>query len=166
MGACGPTAASAQSWPLVTGGPYLCNYLTVKDSLVKEVRHAEDMGFADFAGYSEPFYKALTKLRNLETLVTRKALHPSTEYSRQAAPQEVFTQIYNEYEYRDVLEPYLQNLMADMGNRGYPLGDASDPFGLGFHPDEEAPSLQGWVQDLAEHTYFSRDYLKALIPAL
>ncbi|CAI7621425.1 unnamed protein product [Penicillium viridicatum] len=131
-------------------------------ALIKEVRHAEDVGFADFAGYSEPFYKALTKLPNLETLVMRKALHPSTEYSLQAALQEVLTQIYNEYEYRDVPEPYLEDLMADMGNRGYPLGDSSDPFGLGFHPDEEDLSLQGWVEDLAEQTYFSRDYLKDL----
>lgn len=140
----------------VSGRPHLA-------ALVKEVRHAE-VGFADFAGYSEPFYKALIKLPNLETLVMRKSLHPSTAYSLQAALQEVLTQICNEYEYRDVPESYFQDLMADMGNRGYPLGDASAPFGLGFHPDEEDFSLQGWAQDLAKHTYFSRDYLKDLIP--
>ncbi|KAJ5977578.1 hypothetical protein N7501_000920 [Penicillium viridicatum] len=74
----------------VSGRPHLA-------ALVKEVRHAE-VGFADFAGYSEPFYKALIKLPNLETLVMRKSLHPSTAYSPQAALQEVLTQICNEYE--------------------------------------------------------------------
>ncbi|KAJ5400286.1 hypothetical protein N7465_010775 [Penicillium sp. CMV-2018d] len=133
-------------------------------ALIKEVRHAENVGFATFAGYSESIYKALTKLPNLETLVMRKALHPSTEYSPQAALQEVLTQICNEYEYRDVPESYLEYPMADMANRGYPLGDASDPFGLGFHPNEEDFSLQVWAQDLAKHTYFSRDYLKELTP--
>lgn len=135
-------------------------------ALVKEVRHAEDMGFADFAGYSEPFYKALAKLPNLETLVMRKTLYPSAEYSPQAELQEVLTEISNVSEYRDVPESYLKDLMMDMADRGYPLGDASDPFGLGFHPCQEDFSLQGWAQDLAEHAYFSRDYLKDLIPAV
>ncbi|KAF4760459.1 hypothetical protein HAV15_007438 [Penicillium sp. str.  len=135
-------------------------------ALVKEVRHAEDMGFADFAGYSEPFYKALAKLPSLETLVMRKTLHPSTEYSPQTESQEVLTQISNAFEYLGVPESYLEDLLTDMGNRGYPLGDASDSFGLGFHPCEEDFSLQGLAQDLAERTYFSRDYLQDLIPAL
>ena len=31
-------------------------------ALVKGMRHSEDMGFSDFAGYSKPFWEALTKL--------------------------------------------------------------------------------------------------------
>lgn len=85
-------------------------------TLVKEVRHAEDMGFADFAGYSEPFYKALAKLPSLETLVMRKTLHPSTEYSPQTEFQEVLTQISNAFEYLGVPESYLEDLLTDMGN--------------------------------------------------
>ncbi|KAJ5791283.1 uncharacterized protein N7518_008294 [Penicillium psychrosexuale] len=135
-------------------------------ALVKEVRHAGDMGFADFAGYSDSFYEALTKLKNLQTLVMRDTLRPTNEYTPQAALLVVLTEIYYEAQDSRVSNWCLEDFMMDMDDQGYPLGDALDPFGLGFHPCEEDFSLQGWAQELAESTYFSRDYLKDLIPAL
>ncbi|KAJ5187092.1 hypothetical protein N7449_010086 [Penicillium cf. viridicatum] len=135
-------------------------------ALVKEGRHAGDVGFSDFTGYSEPFYKALTKLPNLETLVMRESLRRNNEYTSQTALEAALTAMY--YHSRDsyVPELCLQDLVIDMGERGYPLGDPLDQFGLGFDPWEEDFSLQGWAENLVEHTYFSRDNLKDLIPAL
>jgi hypothetical protein len=64
-------------------------------SLVKEVRHSEDVGFSDFANYSEPFYAALPNLQNLQTLVMRQNLPPSDDgHTPQAEVQAVFTDIY------------------------------------------------------------------------
>lgn len=72
------------------------------------------------------------------------------------------------YHSRDsyVPELCLQDLLIDMGERWYPLGDPLDQFGLGFDPWEEDFSLQGWAENLVEQTYFSRDNLKDLIPVL
>ncbi|CAG7985811.1 unnamed protein product [Penicillium nalgiovense] len=64
-------------------------------ALVKEVRHSEDVGFSDFAGYSRPFYEALTKLQNLQTLVMRENLPPSDDgRTPQAEVQTVLTDIH------------------------------------------------------------------------
>ena len=63
-------------------------------------------------------------------------------------------------------ESRLQDLMMEMDEQGYPLGDASNPFGLGFHPWEEDFAFECWADGLAQYTYFSQDYLKDLIPAL
>ncbi|OQE19620.1 hypothetical protein PENFLA_c018G07895 [Penicillium flavigenum] len=107
-------------------------------ALVKEVRHSEDVGFSDFAGYSRPFYEAPTKLQNLQTLVMRENLPPSDDgHTPQAEVQAVLTNIYYRNEDLHMRESCLEDLeplMMEMHDKGFPLGDASDPFGLGFHP--------------------------------
>ncbi|OQE41849.1 hypothetical protein PENCOP_c004G06951 [Penicillium coprophilum] len=135
-------------------------------ALVKGVRHADDLGFSDFAGHSEPFYQALTKLQNLQTLVMRKEYCVSHEYTPEAALQEVLTNICYDAQDSYVRKSCLEDLMMDMEAQGYPLGSASDPFGLGFHPWGGDFSLHCWAEDLIEDTYFSRDNLKDLISAL
>lgn len=135
---------------------------------MKEVRHSEDVGFSDFANYSEPFYAALPNLQNLQTLVMRQNLPPSDDgHTPQAEVQAVFTDIYyqnQDFHMRDC-EDDLLALMMWMDDKGYPLGDASDPFGLGFNPLGHF-SFQSWAEDLSEYTYFGQNYLKDLIPAL
>ncbi|KAI2715306.1 hypothetical protein CBS147332_4960 [Penicillium roqueforti] len=96
----------------------------------------------------------------------RDTLRPTNEYTPQAALLAVLTEIYYEAQDSRVSNWCLEDFMMEMDDQGYPLGDALDPFGLGFHPCEVDFSLQGWAQELAESTYFSRDYLKDLIPAL
>jgi hypothetical protein len=139
-------------------------------ALVKEVRHSEDVGFSDFAGYSRPFYEALTKLDNLQTLVMRENLPPSDDgHTPQAEVQAVLTDIYylnEDLHMRESCLEYLETLMMEMEDKGFPLGDASDPFGLGFHPLDDNFSIQCWADGLSYYTYFSQDYLKDLIPAL
>ncbi|CAI7638516.1 unnamed protein product [Penicillium glandicola] len=135
-------------------------------ALVKEVRHVDDAGFADYSDYSEPFYQALSKLQNLQTLVMREGIRPDYKHTPQRALQEVLAEIYHESEHNYLSDSCLDDIIMDMEAQGYPLGDASDPLGLGFHPWEDEFSLQDWAQDLAEYTYFSRGYLKDLIPAL
>ncbi|CAG8022961.1 unnamed protein product [Penicillium nalgiovense] len=139
-------------------------------ALVKEVRHSEDVGFSDFAGYSRPFYEALTKLQNLQTLVMRENLPPSDDgHTPQAEVQAVLTDIHYRNEDLNMRQSCLDDLeapMMEMEDQGFPLGDAPDPFGLGFHPFDDDFSIQCWADDLTQYTYFSQDSLKDLIPAL
>ncbi|KAF3031061.1 hypothetical protein E8E15_011625 [Penicillium rubens] len=98
----------------------------------------------------------------------RQNLPPSDDgHTPQAEVQAVFTDIYyqnQDFHMRDC-EDDLLALMMWMDDKGYPLGDASDPFGLGFNPLGHF-SFQSWAEDLSEYTYFGQNYLKDLIPAL
>ncbi|OQE02802.1 hypothetical protein PENVUL_c038G06646 [Penicillium vulpinum] len=135
-------------------------------ALVKEVRHSDDTGFSDFAGYSVPFYQALVKLQNLQTLVMRKTLRPSGDPTPQAALQDLLTEINTDAQDSFVMESCLEDFLMQMESQGYPLGDASDPFSLGFDPCEEGFLINAWAEGLFKYTYFTRSNLKDLIPAL
>lgn len=92
------------------------------------------------------FYKALTKLQNLETLAMRKKCQSSHGYTPQAALQEVLAIIYSNSRHEPAAaKSYLKDLLRYMVSRGYPLGNASDPFGLGFNPLEKKFPFKDWA---------------------
>ncbi|KAK4861319.1 hypothetical protein LT330_004235 [Penicillium expansum] len=95
----------------------------------------------------------------------RETTHPIYEYSPQAAVQEVLAEICYDAQVSGVRGSCLNDIIRDMEGLGYPLGNASDPLGLGFHP-RMIHSIECWAEDLIERTYFSRGNLKDLMPAL
>ncbi|CAG8889746.1 unnamed protein product [Penicillium egyptiacum] len=91
------------------------------------------------------------------------------EYTPQAALQKVLTDIYYRTDGSRMTKPCFEDLgdlMVEMRDQGFPLGDESDPFGIGVHPMGGKLSLQCWAEDLVQYTYFSQEHLKDLIPAL
>ncbi|KAJ5788209.1 hypothetical protein N7457_003199 [Penicillium paradoxum] len=135
-------------------------------ALVIEVRHADDMGFEDFAHHSEPFYKALPKLENLQNLAMRKDFRPSDRYTPQGAINQVLSAIYLARDDDNLRISTLLDIMEKLKSQGYPLGSEDDPFGLGFNPLSRDFNLKDVANDLVVCTYFARDNLTHLTPAL
>ncbi|KAJ6180197.1 hypothetical protein N7519_010658, partial [Penicillium mononematosum] len=70
-------------------------------------------------------------------------------HTPQAEVQAVLTDIYYRNEdlhMRESCLEDLESLMMEMHDKGFRLGDASDPFGLGFHPLDDNFSIQCWAE--------------------
>ena len=131
--------------------------------MIKEIRHYADMGFHDFFFYSRPFYKQLSTLQNLQTLVMR----PKTHWKRQATWLERWESLYHDIYMNPGMgtwEDELWQMSIGMHEEGFPGRFSHDPFGTGACPwAEDISSYQG---DLVDRTLFCDNYLKDSLPAL